>query len=170
MKIPGYKHLIEDVLPDINLYLDTINMKVFRKTGEKFKSNVTEFRGVNEKNIFVFKTSEGNIIEWDFNTIYTKDQSLLRTIISWYLWAKYTSDNKQFIFTDEYLGNNVLFPGVYTSGAMWSGKLKSDEEFSTIMTYSIKGGIILQTGMHVVNPLEIASWKILTKKKTSKKE
>ena len=74
MKIPGYKHLIEDVLPDINLYLDTINMKVFRKTGEKFKSNVTEFRGVNEKNIFVFKTSEGNIIEWDFNTIYIKDR------------------------------------------------------------------------------------------------
>lgn len=162
MKIPGYKHLIEDVLPDLNNYLDLIRMKVFRSSG-KFGTRGSVFHGVLDGGILEFEFTEGNITRYDFVSLYqSKHQELLKTIISWYLWSKYAYKNDEYVYTEMHPGDNEILVG-------WDYLDETGKKIhveSLVSGYAHHGSSM--TELSILDPVNVASWKLLVKRKRRK--
>jgi hypothetical protein len=169
MKIPGYKHLIEDVLPDLNNYTSELTRHVRFSYGDL--SEVTEDL------TFVFKrtTYRGHKLKveeekYSLPMMLKVKESDLRYILSWYLWIKYSQGGRE-ICSEAYRDGHHLMPGEPPEDKNPDAATRTFEEldgnyvtlFHNIKRYDGIGMTMDVVPSKALNPIEVASWPIKAK-------
>ena len=147
MKIPGYRHLVDVVLPDINNYPPFISFGSW---------------GVLEKvddGMFYFSTGKIH----SFLSLYKNHYDILRSILSLYLCAKY--DGIFNVHTDRYPDNHYIVVGVPFSKA--TKKDRPDPRYvhfyHITFTFDDIGRLENDISSGALNPIEVASWPLKVK-------
>lgn len=175
MKIPGYKHLVEDILPDLRICLPEI-ITVYKGT---------DLVDITENFDFIYKNPFGNIIRYSLKELLTNKEKKvsLRCILSVYLWFKYTR-NGEVVNTDiykfegdgNYFKTYFMLPGepydvdiieslICENGGDISNFDElddlSDEYYITIYCWfnSTEGDSVIPS--KALDPVEVASWPII---------
>lgn len=168
MKIPGYRHLTEDVLPDLNNYINELRRHVRFSYGD-----LTE---VTEDLTFIFKrtTYLGQLkIEeekYSLSKMLNERESDLRYILSWYLWIKYSQGGRE-ICSEVYRDGHHLMPGEPPEDENPDAATRTFEEldgnyvtlFHNIKRYDGIGMTMDVIPSKALNPIEVASWPIKVK-------
>lgn len=149
MKIPGYRHLVENILPDINNYIDLINPIPLGSWGVLEKV---------EASMFYFSTGKGH----SFLSLYKNHYVLLRSILSFYLCARYDSYS---VHTDRYPDNHYIMIGVPFNEV--TKKDRPDSRYvhfyHTVSTFNDIGRLMNDVSSGALNPIEVASWPLKVK-------